>query len=596
MRNLITSQEVIDLAFAENSNMMAESISDTSIRIAEIKYIRPAFGAMYTLLADKYADYTNDYVKPALAYFVKCEIVSSIAIDMSNSGVAVANPQYQSAATDKQRQRLYDSEMSKAKTLLDFALEYIATHSEEFPDFSGEAPKKHHRVGGLLLGGGTSRNQSASVAGEAFKDKYEGYIRDMQNIKDEVETLSQDVEDAIDDSREATSSAVTATNNAKAATSQALNATASTNMATKNANDAATKAMQSAEEAESAVANLEEYKQGIEKQVANKVDKVAGKGLSTNDYTDTEKTKVAEIGGLKQSIEGKANTNGNYPNMTVGKAQGIVGISQVQEALTLTTKANGNIVIGNLAGQSKEFMPATPSGDPMHYAYEAAGAVWNDTDADKYIVGKFGDTVTHKAKHWLFCEVGDMSSEDMRETISYPYMRTYNNFAYMCAESAIRANVPIQGNIKNSASWTGSGLSTDIDAVFFKCSNLEVVKFFEFTNNDTLNISYFKVAFAFCSKLKKVLNTLNLSAISSYTNPFRGCSSLVDVRLVGVKADISFADSPLSVESATYMIANANASSSFTFTFRADRQAIFEANSDFIAAKNAKPNITILYQ
>lgn len=187
MRNLITAQEVIDLAFAENSNMMAESISDTSIRIAEIKYIRPAFGAMYPLLADKYADFTNDYVKPALAYFVKCEIVSSIAIDMSNSGVAVANPQYQSAATDKQRQRLYDSEMSKAKTLLDFALEHIATHSEEFPDFCGEAPKKHHRVGGILLGGGTSRNQSASIAGEAFKNEIEQLSKDVAGKVDKVE-------------------------------------------------------------------------------------------------------------------------------------------------------------------------------------------------------------------------------------------------------------------------------------------------------------------------------------------------------------------------------------------------------------------------
>ena len=186
MRNLITSQEVIELAFAENSNMREDSISETSVRIAEIKYIRPAFGAMYPLLADKYADFTNDYVKPALAYFVKCEIVSSIAIDMSNSGVAVANPQYQSAATDKQRQRLYDSEMSKAKTLLDFALSYIAENKESFPDFSGEAPKKHHRVGGILLGSGTSRSQSASLAGEAFKNEIERLSNKVEDLEEQI--------------------------------------------------------------------------------------------------------------------------------------------------------------------------------------------------------------------------------------------------------------------------------------------------------------------------------------------------------------------------------------------------------------------------
>lgn len=227
MRNLITAQEVIDLAFAENSNMMADSIPDTAIRIAEIKYIRPAFGVMYPLLADKYADFTNDYVKPALAYFVKCEIVSSIAIDMSNSGVAIANPQYQSAATDKQRQRLYDSEMSKAKTLLDFALEYIATHSESFPDFSGEAPKKHHRLGGLLLGDvGVSRGQSVSITGDAFKAEFDKYIKEMDETAEEVEQLIESTGAITEEAKKATNNANIATESANKATEEAEQAAA----------------------------------------------------------------------------------------------------------------------------------------------------------------------------------------------------------------------------------------------------------------------------------------------------------------------------------------------------------------------------------
>lgn len=52
-------------------------------------------------------------------------------------------------------------------------------------------------------------------------------------------------------------------------------------------------------------------------------------------------------------------------------------IATKQQELTLTVLDNGNIRIGNLQGQTKDFMPATPSGDPMHYAYEALGAVYN---------------------------------------------------------------------------------------------------------------------------------------------------------------------------------------------------------------------------
>lgn len=48
--------------------------------------------------------------------------------------------------------------------------------------------------------------------------------------------------------------------------------------------------------------------------------------------------------------------------------------------LQLTVKDNGNIVLYNSNGQSQEFMKATPSGDPMHYAYVSAGAEYNATN------------------------------------------------------------------------------------------------------------------------------------------------------------------------------------------------------------------------
>ena len=83
-------------------------------------------------------------------------------------------------------------------------------------------------------------------------------------------------------------------------------------------------------------------------------------------------------------------------------------INSKQEALTLTVKDNGNIVLANIQGQSKEFMPATPSGDPMHYAYVAAGAEYNNTGADIVKTAPWADladddadkTVVHKAGYW----------------------------------------------------------------------------------------------------------------------------------------------------------------------------------------------------
>lgn len=51
-----------------------------------------------------------------------------------------------------------------------------------------------------------------------------------------------------------------------------------------------------------------------------------------------------------------------------------------KKELQLSVLDNGNIVLSNDNGDRQEFMPATPSGDPMHYAYVSAGAKYNATD------------------------------------------------------------------------------------------------------------------------------------------------------------------------------------------------------------------------
>lgn len=56
-------------------------------------------------------------------------------------------------------------------------------------------------------------------------------------------------------------------------------------------------------------------------------------------------------------------------------------VATKQQELTLTVLDNGNIRIGNLQGQTKDFMPATPSGDPMHEVYKLLGGSFNQNAA-----------------------------------------------------------------------------------------------------------------------------------------------------------------------------------------------------------------------
>ena len=96
------------------------------------------------------------------------------------------------------------------------------------------------------------------------------------------------------------------------------------------------------------------------------------KELKAKDKVDGRFFHTSDSDAVKDSSIAKSKLDTALTNEINGK----------QEALTLTVKDNGNIVLANIQGQSKEFMPATPSGDPMHYAYVAAGAEYNDTGED----------------------------------------------------------------------------------------------------------------------------------------------------------------------------------------------------------------------
>lgn len=247
------------------------------------------------------------------------------------------------------------------------------------------------------------------------------------------------------------------------------------------------------------------------------------------------------------SYPNKADKNGYYPAMSVGKAQGVVGISQVQEALTLETKPNGNIVIGNLAGQTKEFMSATPSGDPMHYAYEAAGAVWNEGTG-----------------YWELNELTDITNEDMckiyasRAISSSP--RLLPNWF---SGGSSRTNIVNNG-------WSGVA---SLDEAFVNNSAIETAVIGIDNGQYALPTSLY-YAFAYCFNLRKIITIIDLRHYKNNVksqSPFDGCRKLVDVRIQNLKSDISFADSPLlSKESLLYMINNCASGVSFTITLHPD--------------------------
>lgn len=250
-------------------------------------------------------------------------------------------------------------------------------------------------------------------------------------------------------------------------------------------------------------------------------------------------------------------SNNAIANSAVTKA-----VQAKQDKLSLTTKANGNIVIGNLAGQTKEFMPATPSGDPMHYQYLAAFPInansgrglKYDANSDRWSYmeesGGIADLTTAEVKT-IFAWSGSGAADGDNISGKYYGSQMRTNF---CAMNGVDRG---WGYVNPTAHYA------------FLQSTVEVAVLGPY-NTTTYTPNACNGMFYECRSLRRVIGRLSLQ-YAAITDIFRQCSALEHINITMLNKNISFADSPLlSKESLLYMIDNCASGVSFTIVVHPD--------------------------
>lgn len=234
-------------------------------------------------------------------------------------------------------------------------------------------------------------------------------------------------------------------------------------------------------------------------------------------------------------------------------------------------------------------MPATPSGDPMHYAYVAAGAEYNDTGADIVKTAPWTDladddadkTVVHKAGYWYLNGLGDIANEQMR--IIYSYINCFAT-SYDMSEAFYKAKIRTNINLYSNK----GGYGRIMCIATFSISNIEVLNLRDYLNVG--NIAYFLDT----TPIKYVIGSLLMHEKVSNTYAFRKCNKLKVVAMLNLADSLSFSDSPLlSAKSVLYMISNEAATSPITITLHADVYNRCMANSDILTALEQHTNISL---
>ena len=275
--------------------------------------------------------------------------------------------------------------------------------------------------------------------------------------------------------------------------------------------------------------------------------------------------------------------------------------NEKQDALTLTIKDNGNIVLANIQGQSKEFMPATPSGDPMHYAYEAAGAEWNGTGSDITKTAPWADmvdddaekVVTHKAGYWYLNGLGDITNEQMR-TI---FIETNNFFQDISYDASGRYSQLKSRAHLNANPYFVTLARTRVDySNFFRTSrNLEVINIpTYFSPLDAFRPTSIKTFVYNCNALKYLMGFINMRDCTTATQFTTSANLIRVIQLYNLKISLDIHNLPnITSKSIIYMIQNEAATSAITITLHADAYARAMANADILAALEAHPNVSL---
>lgn len=281
----------------------------------------------------------------------------------------------------------------------------------------------------------------------------------------------------------------------------------------------------------------------------------------------------------------------------------------------LKTLDNGNVQV-TIAGKSAEVATpqyvdnaiqqsgggggmTTPSGDPMHYMYEAAGATYNATDEDIPMVGIYGDSYVHKAKHWHLNELGDLTTEEIREV----YVKSANlcnmvGLDRALASTKIRTNIPIiDRELPLMGALSRMQQNMGCFAANSKCETICIFSPSIPMTSATIkeyNLNEGNGMFFGCSKLKKVLNVLPISKMSSVSRLLWEAPVLEEIRANGLKTSIEVKHSPvLSNASILYMIENEASTSAITITLHADAYDRAMADADIQAALAAHTNVTL---
>ncbi len=140
MKNLITNEQVISLAFGDGEYLSPEVVLDSDIAAAEERYILPVVGErLYSeLLKGSHPTLLNNFVAPALAMAVRTMIQPALNVRTGQGGLHISSSARSDTSIKSTTQALQKSLRQRRQTLLRRLSNHLREHTSEFSSYEVE--------------------------------------------------------------------------------------------------------------------------------------------------------------------------------------------------------------------------------------------------------------------------------------------------------------------------------------------------------------------------------------------------------------------------------------------------------------------------
>ena len=146
MKNVITNEQVISLAFGDGEYLSPGVILDSDIALAVDRHIIPVVGQeLYQEMLDgSQRALLEDYVAPALAMAVRTIVQPALNVRTGGAGLSISSSLRSDSSTKSAIGSLQRSLRNRRQALLRRLSNYLRNHASEFPTYDASRDAMQH--------------------------------------------------------------------------------------------------------------------------------------------------------------------------------------------------------------------------------------------------------------------------------------------------------------------------------------------------------------------------------------------------------------------------------------------------------------------